>query len=105
MVFFSAQDRAAIHDYMADDYAKNCPADITARTKCHALGYVSTYRTGDRLPQEQAAMQIAPELQQHLSAAPWGYRYVMVENSVFLISNGDDHVVDSETYTIPVKAK
>ena len=95
---FSQHDERVIQKYLAGKYLKKCPPGLAKkRNGCMPPGQAKKqYRVGRKLG--NVKYEMLPEtLFQHLDPVPLGYKYVLVDKDVLLISEATHKVIDAIT--------
>jgi Ni/Co efflux regulator RcnB len=91
-------DRNEIHDFIADDYRRNCPPGLAKKHNgCMPPGQAKKWRVGYPLPDDVVFIPINDDLLGRLSPLPRGYRYVQVDKDILLIGEATKKVIDAVT--------
>lgn len=95
-VVFVGSDRDIIRAYLGNEYRRSCPPGLAKKHNgCRPPGHTKSYRIGDPL---MVGWEPVPNvLLSRLHPAPYGYRYVMVDQDVLLIGEATKHVIDAVT--------
>lgn len=96
-VYISGPDRVVIQQYIAQDYRSHCPPGLAKKHNgCLPPGQAKKqYVIGQPLV---VGWEPVPQpLLVRLQPVPAGYRYVMVDKDVLLISEASKHVIDAIT--------
>lgn len=92
-------DRDYIRHYLSDSYRANCPPGLAKKHNgCLPPGQAKKrYMIGQPLPAGVFFEPVPMDMLGHLRPAPYGYRYVQVDQDVLLIGEATKHVVDAVT--------
>lgn len=95
-VAFASMDKIVIREYLAREYS-NCPPGLAKKHNgCLPPGLAKKhYSVGHSL--RGGWHELPHELLEGLGDAPTGYRYVMVDKDVLLISEASKKVIDAVT--------
>lgn len=94
-VYVHNDDRVVIREYISEHYHDHCPPGLAKKHNgCRPPGHVKHYVVGEYLPAWEPVPQ--PLLVQ-LQPVPYGYRYVMVDKDVYLISEASKEIIDAVT--------
>jgi hypothetical protein len=98
-VVFRNEDRVIVRNYIGEDYRRrHCPPGLAKKHNgCRPPGHVRHYVIGQPLPQAVVWQPVPQPLLVQLQPAPYGYRYMMVDNDVLLISLATREVADAIT--------
>jgi Ni/Co efflux regulator RcnB len=96
-IYFGDSNRVVIREYLAHEYAPNCPPGLAKKHNgCLPPGIAKKrYVIGQPLRGEWRP--VPHELVMLLEPAPIGYRYVEVDKDVLLISEASKKVIDAVT--------
>lgn len=96
---FNDHDRVIIRTYLAERYAPNCPPGLAKkRNGCLPPGIAKkSYTIGYPLGHDVIYEIVPEQLLMRLDPVPMGYRYVMVDKDVLLISEASHKVIDAIT--------
>ncbi|MEZ5692042.1 MAG: hypothetical protein R3D71_10330 [Rickettsiales bacterium] len=95
-ISFNDNQRRDTYNYLSRKYGKPCPPGLAKKHNgCLPPGQVKKYRVG--YPLMYGGHDIPRDLYDILQPAPYGYRYVMVDKDVLLISEGTKKVIDAIT--------
>jgi hypothetical protein len=103
VIVINNSDRVLIRDYIADDYRRNCPPGLAKKHNgCLPPGQAKKrYVIGQPL---MVGWEPVPTyIVQRLDPAPYGYRYVRVDQDVLLISEASKKVIDAVTLMSAVR--
>lgn len=97
--YFNDQDRLTIRGLLAERYAPNCPPGLAKkRNGCLPPGIAKKrYNVGYPLAEGIEFEWLPDSWLSRLGPVPSGYRYVMVDKDVLLISEATHKVVDAIT--------
>ena len=97
VVVINNNDRVVLRQYVYDDYRFHCPHGLAKKHNgCVPPGHAKEmYRIGEPLRVSYEPVPIY--VQQRLEPIPYGYRYVMVDRDVLLISEASHEVIDAVT--------
>jgi Ni/Co efflux regulator RcnB len=89
-------DRIIIREYLVKEYHAKCPPGLAKKHNgCLPPGHAKYYYTlGQPLPRAIVVRQVPEPLFMQLTPPPLGYRYVMVDNDVLLVSESTGVVMD-----------
>lgn len=91
-------DRKIIRQYMQERGHKMCPPGLAKKNNnCLPPGHARHYEIGKRLAPDVSYIDVPYELRRHLTPAPYGYKYVRVDNDVLLMSKDDRTILDVVT--------
>jgi hypothetical protein len=101
-IMFDSYDQAVIREYLSKEYKKNCPPGLAKKGNgCLPPGQAKKYIIGQPL---QVAWQNLPQdLVAMMGSVPSGYKYVMVDRDVLLISEASKKVIDAVTLLSALK--
>lgn len=101
-VFITDRDRSTIRNYMHKHHKKHCPPGLAKKHHgCMPPGHhIRHYRVGEIVPQESILETLSRSLLGQLSPAPRGYRYVGVDNDVYLMNNNSRQISDAITWSL-----
>lgn len=95
---FQENDRKIIRQYMQERGHKMCPPGLAKKNNnCLPPGHARHYEIGKRLAPDVSYVDVPYELRRHLAPAPYGYKYVRVDNDVLLMSKDDRTIMDVVT--------
>lgn len=97
-VVISDDDRGVIRKYIDNNWRENCPPGLAKKNNgCLPPGQAKKYNRGDVLVIDDHPRTIWQALADMISPPPQGYKYVRTDRDVFLVSEGNNRIVDIVT--------
>lgn len=97
-VIIHDDDRVYIREYIGREYHEHCPPGLAKKHNgCLPPGHAKRYVIGRPLAGTVIYEDVPQPLLVHLQPVPVGYRYVMVDTDVLLISEASKKVIDAVT--------
>lgn len=92
------EDRGYIREYISRDYHSHCPPGLAKKHNgCVPPGHARHYVIGRPLDDEVVYEEVPEPLLVRLRPVPRGYRYVMVDHDVLLMSEASKEIIDAVT--------
>lgn len=97
-IAFHDEDRVYIREYIGHEYREHCPPGLAKKHNgCRPPGHAKHYTIGRPLDAVVVYEEVPEPLLVRLQPVPAGYRYVMVDRDVLLISEASKKVIDAVT--------
>ncbi|MDA8163552.1 MAG: hypothetical protein M0017_00775 [Desulfobacteraceae bacterium] len=95
--YFTDQERAVIHGYFAQEYARgNCPPGLAKKHNgCMPPGQAKKWAIGRRLPRDVVYYELPPRVVAALPPCPPHHKYVRVAQDILLLATGTGMVEDA----------